>query len=133
MKTGGGAGGVAGSLRPLFLTSCSSPYSSRVARSTFVKRGRESTGEPGVLPTLSALNPALTPEAPPFPLPASVGVVLKAMAGEQVSPATSQRSSQATARTATAGVARTPENARPRRARGDKLRSEEPAHASHRS
>lgn len=66
-------------------------------------------------------------------IPATKWVLLNVVAGEQVNPAASQRSSQATALTATAGVARTPENARPRRARGDKMRSEERAQGLHRS
>lgn len=66
-------------------------------------------------------------------MPATKWVLLNVVAGEQVNPAASQRSSQATALTATAGAARTKKNARPRRARGDKMRSEERAQGSHRS
>lgn len=71
-------------------------------------RGKERTPDLSLLPTRSALNPAPHPEAPPLHLPASVGAVLKTGSAE-VSPATSQRKSQATARPATAAVARTPE------------------------
>lgn len=66
-------------------------------------------------------------------MPASVESEGQAVGGVRVSPATCQRSSQATARRVTARAARTPENARHTGARGDETGTEERAPASRRS
>lgn len=103
-----------------------------VPRSTLPLQTREDL-ESRLPPTRRPPSPAPTLAAPPLPLPASVRAAVKAAAGVLVSPAASQRSSQATAQTPTALAARTLENALPKGARGDEKRTEEPAHALCRS
>lgn len=121
----------------LFLTSSGSPYSSRVARRGRVKYFWEPriTEDSGVRAALNRIGPQSPPKprSPVPPLPASLGGAVRAVAGAQVSPAASQRSSQATTGTATARAARTPKNARRRGARPNERRTEAPAYASRRS